>query len=139
LLFVFAAIGALCCSVSRCEHELKAYQLQYPDLVRGRLGSAQNDLVNELSGAAEELPPWVGQAKYMSPLLVAYEARIEELTEKNQEQLVSDRHSDSCSFDCSYTHDAHCLNTVPAFVSLSPCLARSVFLEVSVRCFVQAQ
>ena len=77
--------------MSRCEHELKAYQLQYPALVGGHAASgvagSQNELLSELSGSIEELPPWIGQAKYMSPLLVAYEARIEELTEKNQEQL----------------------------------------------------
>lgn len=79
--------------VSRCEHELKAYQLQYPDLVGGHTAGGANsgDILNELSGGTgiEELPPWIGQAKYMSPLLVAYEARIEELMEKNQEQLVN--------------------------------------------------
>lgn len=74
--------------VTRCEQELKAYQLQYPELVRGAVGGAGGDLLNDLGAGAEELPPWVGQAKYMSPLLVAYEARIEELTEKNREQLV---------------------------------------------------
>lgn len=76
--------------VSRCEAELKAAQLQYPDLVKGHTAAAagESDLLNELAGTVEELPPWIGQAKYMSPLLVAYEARIEELTEKNQEQLV---------------------------------------------------
>ena len=73
--------------VSRCEHELKAYQLQYPDLVGGHTAGGQGELLNELSGSIEELPPWIGQAKYMSPLLVAYEARIEELTEKSAEQL----------------------------------------------------
>ncbi len=77
--------------MSRCEHELKAYQLQHPDLVRGGAAQQRGELVSELSGTVEELPPWIGQAKYMSPLLVAYEARIEELTEKNQEQLVSAR------------------------------------------------
>jgi hypothetical protein len=75
--------------VSRCEHELKAYQLQYPELVGGAAAAArQGELVNELSGAVDELPPWIGQAKYMSPLLVAYEARIEEITQKSQEQMV---------------------------------------------------
>ena len=76
--------------MSRCEHELKAYQLQYPALVGAHAGAGSQggELLNELNGSIEELPPWIGQAKYMSPLLVAYEARIEELTEKNQEQLV---------------------------------------------------
>lgn len=74
--------------VSRCEHELKAYQLQYPDLVRGRTGQAGEAEISEMGGGIDDLPPWIGQAKYMSPLLVAYEARIEELMEKNQEQLV---------------------------------------------------
>jgi hypothetical protein len=63
--------------------------LQYPELVGGAAAAArQGELVNELSGAVDELPPWIGQAKYMSPLLVAYEARIEEITQKNQEQMV---------------------------------------------------
>jgi hypothetical protein len=75
--------------VSRCEHELKAYQLQYPDLVGGHGGANNGDLLNELAGSVEELPPWIGQAKYMSPLLVAYGARTEELMENHQEQLVS--------------------------------------------------
>jgi len=85
-------------SVSRCEHELRAYQVQYPSLVRSSGSSGASPLsphasalLPDGSGAEDALPPWMGQAKYMSPLLVAYEARMEEMAAKQQEQMVRRR------------------------------------------------
>jgi len=77
--------------VSRCESELRAYQLAYPELARSG-DAASSDVGAELGGGVEELPPWISQAKYMSPLLVAYEARIDELTTQNQQHLAEVAH-----------------------------------------------
>ena len=50
--------------VTRCEAEMRAYQTQLPDFAAAPLPDALVD---------QGLPPWAANAKYMSPLLLAYE------------------------------------------------------------------
>jgi hypothetical protein len=63
--------------VRRCQAEMKIYQTKYPGLRMPAL----TDL-----DLGDELPPWISQSRFMSPLLVAYEKRIQDLTKRNLEQ-----------------------------------------------------
>ncbi len=60
--------------VVRLENEMKVYQSRFPEL-NVKLPSEPMDA---------ELPPWVANAQYMNPLLVAYQRRIDDLTQKNE-------------------------------------------------------
>lgn len=63
--------------LQRTLKELKAYQLQYPELVS-----------RESSEAAGDLPPWNTSADVMSPLLTCYDTRIAELQEQAEQQAT---------------------------------------------------
>ncbi|CEP01468.1 hypothetical protein PBRA_002074 [Plasmodiophora brassicae] len=49
---------------ARLEAELRAYQTRFPDLTV----AVDND--------SDDLPPWIANAEYLSPLLLAYDAQI---------------------------------------------------------------
>lgn len=84
--------------VARYEAELKIYQLKHPDLATS---IAQHPESIQLSSAADVdlLPPWVLESRYMSPLLIAYESRIKELTDKNHEHMVCGNGCETSSLD----------------------------------------
>jgi hypothetical protein len=77
--------------VSKCEQVIKAYQLENPDLARHL--SNNSALSDQDSDNSEEnssdLPPWITNSKFMSPLLIAYEQRIQDLVDKNNEMQAA--------------------------------------------------
>jgi hypothetical protein len=55
--------------LQRSSKELKVYQLKYPNAA-ARIGRAEID-------AQADMPPWMASAEVMSPLLAAYDGRIQ--------------------------------------------------------------
>jgi hypothetical protein len=63
--------------VARLQEFLKLYQARYPEL------QISESSVNALDDGGDQ-PPWITHSRYLSPLLVAYEARLKELDIANQ-------------------------------------------------------
>ena len=68
-------------AVSRLQEFLKLYQARYPELEITE-SSLQGLGMVDPSGN-DEIPPWMSHSRYLSPLLVAYEARMKELETSN--------------------------------------------------------
>lgn len=65
---------------SKLETEMRIYQTRLPELSSKYKDEIES--IEEKSAIIQDLPPWVASSKYMSPLLVAYENRIKELTQQ---------------------------------------------------------
>jgi len=63
--------------VQRLNIELSGMQLRHPEEAAGA-GKSRVDAADE-----KGLPPWVASPRYLSPLLVAYDTRIQELEQAN--------------------------------------------------------
>ena len=69
--------------IIQCESQLARYQQLHPELLQ-TINTTNVPTVNP-----DDIPPWLVNSKVMSPLLVAYESRVIELTQINH-QLQSD-------------------------------------------------
>ena len=65
--------------LNRCQKEMKLYQDKYPEF------QSSNIMADNLE-LDDDLPPWISQSRLISPLLVAYENRIQNLTQRNLQQ-----------------------------------------------------
>jgi hypothetical protein len=77
-------------SVSRLELELRSYQAKYPIVLTD----------SQLNDVANESPPWIVNAQYLSPLLQAYDDRVKELRLENIKHKVSSISSGAC-YSCA--------------------------------------
>eukprot|EP00466_Bigelowiella_natans_P019338 jgi/Bigna1/127991/aug1.5_g2699 len=59
----------------RLEKQLQVYQSSYPEL---------DVKIPAAEPLSSDLPPWVASAKFMNPLLVAYQRKIDDLTQRNE-------------------------------------------------------
>merc|ERR1712129_401111 len=67
---------------NRTQIELKEYQLRFPQLLLDDKENQETPKGDLHSLVDTEIAPWVSSSKYMSPLLVAYDGRIRELSEE---------------------------------------------------------
>ena len=72
---------------SKLETEMRIYQSRLPELSSKYKDEIES--IEEKSAIIQDLPPWAASSKYMSPLLVAYENRIKELTQQVNSYQVS--------------------------------------------------
>jgi len=78
---------------NRLQTELKEYQIRFPSLSADldQQSKPHDTLTNATQGGptasglghdAAEMPPWLSSSTYLSPLLIAYDSRIKELTQR---------------------------------------------------------
>ncbi|ETO13681.1 putative surface protein [Reticulomyxa filosa] len=76
---------------NKIESELGIFQARYPEVlsdIQQRVQPSNNNEPNTYMNGMEtihEMPPWIASSKYMSPLLVAYDNRIDELKQQIQQ------------------------------------------------------